>query len=360
MALERVYSPSQDGHDLDQNYYPQKKVTGEPNAEGGLTLKGEVNYCVPKGTPIKLKLATVPTSGLRLMDRDLEGELRPAKLGQRISAKTTEDIFVDTNRVIPEGTTFYGYVSKILPPRRMYRPGHVEIKFENLKLPDGRVFAFKVKADTFKESTRKTKLKGAGRLLSYAGGGAIVGTMVAYQLTGGVKGTVSMHGYNLAAGAAVGAIAATTYAALKKGKPAVLEPGDNLNMNIDSDLLMPVASKPRPKKPPKQLADVNIEVLDSKKKSDGIGGQCMQVDLAIDNNSRRTLRSIDFYLQDANGNREPVSVAQGDEDSQMMFEVAPFSFERKRVHFGMEWPKLKHKIVILDHSSRQVVHEVDL
>lgn len=365
LGLERNYSPSQDGHELDQSYYKKKdtKVRGEVGPDGGLVLKGEVNYCVPKGTPLKVKLATVrpADSGttLRGMEKDLEGEYRPAKLGQVITAKVTEDIFVDTNKVIPEGTTLYGFVSKINPPRRMYRPGWLEIKFQHLKLPDGRKFAFKVEADNFKPSTKKTKLKGAGRLLSYAAGGAIVGAIVAYQFTGGWQGTAAMDGYNIAAGAGAGAIAATTYAAMKKGKPAVLEPGDDLNMNIDCDLLMPVATKPT-KRTPKHLAGLDIQVLSAKQRSDGLGGKCMRVDLQIDNGTKRRLRSIDFYLEDTNGNRQPISVAQNDEDSQLMFDIHPYSLEKKRIHFGMEYPKLKHKIVILDHASRKVVHEVAL
>ena len=121
-ALERPMSQMQDGEIYDKSYYPKTKVKTETREDGGLVLKGEVDYCVPAGTPIKLKLATVPTSGLRLMDRDLEGNLRPAQLGQPITAKTTEDIYIDSNKVIPLGTTFYGYVSKLHAPRRLARP----------------------------------------------------------------------------------------------------------------------------------------------------------------------------------------------------------------------------------------------
>jgi len=358
LALERQYSSTFDGHEHDSAYYP-KKVTGEKREDGGLTLKGEVEFCVPKGTPIKMKLASVPTSGLRLMDRDLDGNLRPAKLGQELTSKTTEDIFVDTNRVIPAGTTFYGYVSKILPPRSFNRPGHVEIKFDKLKLPDGREFAFGVQADNFKKSTAKSKLKGAGRIAAYAGGGAAMGAIVAYSISG-LQTTISCHGYNIAAGAAVGAIAATTYAMMKKGRAAVLEPGDDLNMNIDCDLLMPVAQKPTPKKPLKHVEGLEIAILKTRKKADRIGGQVMQVDMQIENNTRRTIRSIDMYLEDSEGNREPISVSTGDEESQMWFDIPPYSLEKIRVHFGMEYPKLKHRIVLLDHSSRRPIHFVEL
>lgn len=357
IPADRPYSAGSDNHKIDKNYYAPTEE--KSSTSSGVVLKGEVTYCVPKGTPIKLKLATVPTSGLRLMDRTFDGDLQPAKLGQKITAKTTEDIFVDTNRVIPEGTTFYGSVSKIHPPRRMARPGHLEIQFQKLKLPDGRVFAFRVEADNFKKSTAKSKAKGVGRLMAWAGGGAAMGAIVAYQLSG-LQSTISMHGYNIAAGAAAGAIAATTYAAMKRGKPAVLEPGDNLNMTIDADLLMPVATKPSPKKIPKHVDGLSVDVLKSKQVSDGLGGQLLKLDLSIDNNTKYTLRGIDFYLEDSNGNHGALSLSQDDEESELNFIIHPYSMETMRMHFQMEFPKLKHKLVILDHNSRKPIHVVEI
>ncbi|MDZ4836657.1 MAG: hypothetical protein SGJ27_23000 [Candidatus Melainabacteria bacterium] len=359
LALERPVSQMHDGEVYDKAYYPKTKVKAEKREDGGLMLKGEIDYCVPAGTPIKLKLATVPTSGLRLLDRDLEGNLRPAQLGQEITAKTTEDIFIDSNKVIPMGTTFSGYVSKIVPPKRMARPGSLEIKFETLKLPDGRKFEFGVRADNIVKSTAKSKAKGVGRVVAYAGGGAAMGAIIAYKVSG-LQTTISMHGYNIAAGAAVGAIAATTYAMMKKGRAAVLEPGDDLNMNIDADLLMPVSTNPTVKKAPKHIAGLEVEILKTKKVSDGLGGQLMRVDMNVDNNTKQTVKTIDFYLEDTQGNRTPVSLSQDDEDSELNVAVYPYSLEKIRLHFGMEYPKLQHKLIILDHNSRRVAHVVPL
>lgn len=359
LALERSISQMQDGEIYDKSYYPKPKVRAETREDGGLMLKGEVDYCVPAGTPIKLKLATVPTSGLRLMDRDLDGNLRPAQLGQPITAKTTEDIYIDSNKVIPLGTTFSGYVSKIHPPRRFSRPGHLEIKFEKLTLPDGQKFEFGIRADNFKPSTMKSKAKGTGKILAYAGGGAAMGAIIAYKVSG-LHTTISMHGYNIAAGAAVGAIAATTYAMMKKGRKAVLEPGDDLNMNIDADLLMPVSTKPTPKKAPRQLAGLEVKILKMQDKSDGLGGRLKRIDMEIDNNTKTMLKTINFYLEDSNGNRSPVSACQEDEDSEMNVDIPPYSIEKLRLHFSMEYPKLKHKLLILDHNSRKVAHVVEL
>lgn len=93
------------------------------------------------------------------------------------------------------------------PPRRVQRPGWLEISFDQLNLPDGRRFAFNAQADNFKQSTIKSKARGVGMVVANAAGGAIVGALVAYQLFG-MRGTVATHGYNIAGGAAGGALLA--------------------------------------------------------------------------------------------------------------------------------------------------------
>ncbi|MBA4079118.1 MAG: hypothetical protein C0508_29075, partial [Cyanobacteria bacterium PR.023] len=116
-------------------------------------LKAEVTYCVPKGTGIKLKLSSVPTQGMHLLDRDMDGKLHPAHVGDIITAATSEDIFVEDNKVIPAGTVFKGRVSSVKPPRRVQRPGWLEISFTELALPNGKRFAFSAEANNFKKTT---------------------------------------------------------------------------------------------------------------------------------------------------------------------------------------------------------------
>lgn len=240
-------------------------------------LKGGINFVVPRGTNIKLKLSGVPTSGLRLFDRDLSGNLYPAQVDQEITAKTSEDLYVDTDKVIPEGTIFHGRVSEIIPPRRANRPGAIRISFDRLIMPDGKRFAFHAEADNTKASTLKSKSKGLGRVAAYAAGGGIVGALVAYQLFGLDK-TIAMHGYNIAGGAALGAVAATTYALMKHGSAAVLEPGDDLNMAIDTDLLLPAATDPVAKQPLPALPGLEITIQKSKLVSDGLDSYMLNLE----------------------------------------------------------------------------------
>lgn len=321
-------------------------------------LKGQVTYCVPSGTPLKLKLATVPMPQMKMDMRDEEGNLRPAQLDEIITARITEDIYVDDNKVIPEGTVFHGKVAKIFAPRRVGRPGHLELSFDRFTTPDGRSFAFRAEANNFKESTTKSKVKGAGRLAAHAAGGAALGALVAYKVFG-LENTIAMHGYNIAGGAAVGAVGGLAYALWKRGPNAVLEPGDEFAMSINTDLLIPAASTPTSKAPPVSLPGFEMDVLSKKIIKDGFGGHMMRLESVFTNHSHRKLSSIDLFLEDDLGNRCPLT-PDIDEESQEVFFVQPLSRTKIVCTFQVEYPKLKHKIIWLDHHTHSVIFEQKL
>jgi hypothetical protein len=340
---------------------PKEEQVGG-NIKGGKVLKGGVQFLVPQGTGIKLKLASVPTNGMRLLDRDLDGNLYPAKAGDEITARTSEDLYVDDNKVLPEGTVFHGSVSKILPARRLARPGSLEISFDSFTTPDGRKFAFAVQADNKEASTAKTKLKGFGRLSAHFAGGAIVGALVAYQIFG-LHNTIAMHGYNIAAGAGAGGLLATGFAIMDKGHPAQLEPGDDLNMQIDADLLLPAAVEPTAKGEDKYLLPgLEIKVEKTKLIKDGLGGHILRVQMIVRNNSNRELNSVDAFCEDTNGTRNPLCMGSeiDVETNDYIFNIYPHHSKRCNVSFQIEYPKLKRSLVWLDHDNRQICYKQPL
>lgn len=343
-----------DAGDRAARQYPASNRQSPSKSEGERPLlKGQITCLVPRGSTIKLKLASVPTTGLRLLDRDLDGNLYPARLGQEITAKTSEDLYVDDKKVLPEGTVFYGKVTRIFPPRRVGRPGWLSLSFDSFQTPDGRRFAFRVEADNFRKSTAKTKAKGLGIIAAHAAGGAIVGALVAYQLFG-LENTIALHGYNIAGGAGAGALAATAYALLRRGPQAVLEPGDDLNIAIDADFLLPAALEYPAKKPEPHLPGLEVEILNSKVKKDGLGGHYLQLETVITNETDRRFSSLDLWLEDDNGQRFPVSTSF-DEDSEVNFQVEPRSITRIKFAFQVEFPKLKRRLVWLDHRRQTPV-----
>lgn len=332
--------------------------TAAPGAPPIPVLKGGVTFCVPAGTPLKLRLATVPLPELKGEIRDEEGNLRPAQEGEIITAKITEDIYVDDNKVIPEGTIFHGRVSKVIGPKHVGRPGHLELEFNRFTLPDGRKFAFKAEANNFRESTNKSKLKGAGRLAAHIGGGAALGALVAYKIFGPEQ-TIAMHGWNIAGGAALGAAGGLGYALWKRGPHAVLEPGDEFNMSINMDMLIPAATTPTPKKPPISLPGFEMEVLNKKTIKNGFGGHMIRIESVFTNHSHKKLNSIDLFLEDELGNRAPVS-PDIDEEAQELFHINPLSITKIVCTFDVQFPKLKQKLIWLDHHSHNIIFEQKL
>lgn len=317
-----------------------------------MVLKGEVNYCVPKGTGIKLKLASIPTNGMRLLDKDLDGNYPPAHVGDVITARTTEDIYVEDSKVIPAGTVFHGRVSNVVPPRRLQRPGWLEISFNQLDLPNGTRFAFKAEADNFVPSTPKSKARAAGKFAAHAAGGAIVGALAAYKIFG-MSNTIAMHGYNIAGGAAGGALIAAGYAMMQKGKKAYLEPGDSLNLSIDTDLLMPALTEPTKPVVVNNLQGLTIDVEKSKIVKDGLEGHFLRLDVCIENNSDKRLSSIDLVARDSNGNKYMCCMGP-DETSGFSFIIEPWSSLRTRLYFNTDYPKLNHELVWIDHETRKI------
>jgi hypothetical protein len=308
---------------------------------------------VPKGTGIKLKLSSVPSQGMHLLDRDMDGKLHPAHVGDIITASTSEDIFVEDNKVIPAGTVFKGRVSSVKPPRRVQRPGWLEISFTELALPNGKRFAFSAEANNFKKATLKGVARGTGMVAANAAGGAIVGALAAYQIVGGMRGSAACHYYNIAGGAAAGALIAAGHAIMKKGDRATLEPGDDLNLSIDTDLLLPALSEPTKKAANMNLDGLSIEVGKTKIIKDGLDGHFIRMDVTIDNNSDRKLSAIDLYLRDSNGNKYPVGMGPGD-DSEFLFTLEPYSSLQTKLFFATEYPKLKHELIWIDHRTRKV------
>jgi len=335
----------------------KETASGAAVPKSSITLKAGTSYCVPSGTPMSLKVTSAsPDMGMKLLQKDLEGNPIPARLGDVITAMITEDIYVDGDRVIPEGTIFRGHVVHINGPRRVQRPGWVDISFDELELPNHRIFRFFAQADNLEASTFKSKMRGTGMVAANVAGGAIVGAIGAYQLMGGMRTAIACHGYNVAAGAAIGGIAAGTHAIMKRGHKAWMEPGDGLNLKIDTDMVLPALQAPTKKVVVNNnLEGVKIEVHKCKLLKDGIGGHYYRMDMSITNDSDRPLQAIDLFLVDSNGTRNPISMGpEGDEGSAYLFRLQPNDYLHTRVYFASEHPKLPHSFVWYDHHTHKI------
>jgi hypothetical protein len=81
----------------------------------------------------------------------------------------------------------------------------------------------------------------------------------------------------------------------------------------------------------------------------------------VDNESDKRFTSANFYLEDGNGTMNAVSCFGDNEDQDdFNFEIEPHSSRNMVVYFNMTWPKLKHKLVVLDPLTRKRIHSEQL
>ena len=125
---------------------------------------------------------------------------------------------------------------------------------------------------------------------------------------------------------------------MKKGHAATLEPGDDLNLSLDADLLMPAAVEPHAKAAIANLPGLKVTVKKTKLINDGLDGHLLRMDVDIVNDSERVLKSIDLFLEDSNGNKYPVCGGP-DEESEFIFDVEPHGEKNTRLYFQVAWPK---------------------
>src|SRR5205823_11243652 len=117
------------------------------------------------------------------------------------------------------------------------------------------------------------------------------------------------------------------------------EPGDDLNMAFDSDMLLPAAVEPTAKSAEPKTAGLDIDIVKSKLVKDGLEGYNLRLEALVINNTGYRLNSIDLFMEDDNGRRFPVC-AGSEEDCELIFDVDPHSMRRCRFNFQIDYPKL--------------------
>jgi hypothetical protein len=197
--------------------------------EGGSTSSGKVlqGYArvVPSGTKFPIVMDTA-------VDSDTSQE------GDEFSARTTEDLTIDGENLVPAGSIIKGRIASLNAPKHLNRSGSVALKFDTITTPDNRqiplvanlvarggvVHAKRGLKDVAIDATEFSLPSAAG-----LGIGVIAG----------------MHSSKIGAGggaligAGVGVALGVAILAAKKGKKVDVRPGDELKVELAEDLHMP-------------------------------------------------------------------------------------------------------------------------
>lgn len=182
-------------------------------------LRGRV-VSIPQGTVLMIRLDQPITS-------------YGTHIGDPISATLENDVFIADAVAIPAGSQVLGQVAQATEAKRMGLHGTVDVRFNTVKLPNGRTIPIRahvvttdetgiLKGDTY----TKDVLKGVGIAAGGTGVGTLMGT-AAGSLLGSV-GTGALFGLG------VGALGGMGYALARKGHDVVIPASSRMSLVIDS------------------------------------------------------------------------------------------------------------------------------
>jgi hypothetical protein len=193
-------------------------VNADPNASENY-LRGRL-VSLPKGT---------------LMSVHVDNQLTASAShpGDPVTATLENDVYSNDEVAIPAGSQVKGQVSAVNAPGHLGKHGELDVRFDTIKLPDGKVLTMPAhvvtqdQSGTLKGDTyTKDVFKGVGWTAGGAAAGTIVGTAAG--------GLVGAAGAGAVLGLGVGVLGGLGYAAARKGHDVIVSSGSRMSIMIDS------------------------------------------------------------------------------------------------------------------------------
>ncbi len=330
-----------------------------------LILKGGVSRTIPTGTPIELKVISLPMAqGSYLENWDLEEKFNIPAIGSPIKAELNKDIYIEKDLILPKGTQFLGKVSKIIPPKYFGKNGQLEVSFDGLQTPKGKYLQFSEATHNNQAhiSKRQEILRGAARIGAYSVGGAAAGALIATQ-TAGLVLTALRPEYILTGGAAIGLLVGVVASIVKKGKPGYLMPGDEIQINLQQSLLLPVAEHPEERVNPNfGINGLSLELEKAQLIKDDLGKDILILNLNISNQTNLNLFTNDLVLFGPynrmiyQGGFSTLSLTKPYERIGLN-KIAPGQTLKGQIAFEVDFPGLEHFLIFKERQGQQAIYK---
>lgn len=170
-------------------------------------------YRLPAGTRMKLKM-------------DAEINSKVSSVNDTFIARVSEPVLNRESVVLPIGTVIEGRIVSVKPASSRGRNGQMDIRFETIRFND--------------EAERSIFGELAVPLAAPSSQKATALTIFGASAIGGAIGAASGKGINVLLGAGIGAGAGTGIAFLRKGKQARIRTGEEFEIVLKRDVILPV------------------------------------------------------------------------------------------------------------------------
>ena len=219
--LQDAGSPASSGYGLSSG--SGGYGTSYYNPDNGYYLRGHV-ISIPKGTLMTVQ-TNQPISSLG------------TRMGDKIEATLESDVFVNDVVAIPAGAQLTGQVANVVPATHLGKHGTIDVRFDSIKLSDGRTMPIRAHIVTQDESgilKGDSYLTDIAKGVGIAGVGTGVGTLMG-TAAGSLLGSV---GTGALFGLGIGALGGMGYAVARKGKEVILPAGSRMSLMVDMPVTM--------------------------------------------------------------------------------------------------------------------------
>lgn len=214
--------------------------------------------------------------------------------GDEFFAKVTGDVGKN-GVVLPKGTVAHGIITQSQDAKRLGRDGYVSMKFDYLVTPDGRKIPIEGGV-----STKLHPVKAFGKIVAtdvgYTTVGGIAGGWFALN-TLGLEAAIASQGYTVAGGAAIGGTIGLAMSLYRKGKNALIAPGDQIKIRLSSPIELPVYRDEALKQEELQYPGFTVHITNLEYEKDPFGEpNTIVLTLQVENLSDKTFSCMDITL----------------------------------------------------------------
>ena len=253
--------------------------------------------------------------------------------GDEFFAEVTDEVYGDKGVIIPKGTVAHGKIIQKTDPKRLGRPGFLELDFDYLITPDGREIPIEGRMSTKLHPVAETAKIVAQDVGYTVGGGAIGGLLALNWL--GIEAAVASQGYTLAGGAAIGGAIGLGMALIRKGHDVLIAPGDQIKVKINTTVPLPVYKDVALMQHELNYPGLDIQISDIRHEKDPFGEvNTITLTVMISNMSDKTFSGLDMALvNDYNSVFRPSIFG----DTKLMFkQIRPGDRFAGRVSFAVD------------------------
>lgn len=214
--------------------------------------------------------------------------------GDEFFAKVTNDVGKN-GVVLPKGTVAHGVIYQTKEAKRLGRNGTISLNFDYLITPDGR----KIQIEGGM-STKLNPVKEFGKIVAtdigYTTVGGVVGGWYALNLFG-IEAAIASQGYTIAGGAAIGGTVGLAMSLWRKGKNALITPGDQIKIRLKTAVTLPVYKDEALVQEEMKYDGFNVAITNVEYEKDPFGEpNTITLTLKIENLSDKTFSGMDITL----------------------------------------------------------------